>query len=89
MIWQVDDEPAAQVKTANVNVADYARGMNWFALGRLTLKPGQHELTLVIPETAEGASGRYVAGIDAVVFSRDAFKPNGTEKPDLKARAAP
>lgn len=89
LIWQVDDEPAVQLKSANPTGSEYARGMAWYSLGRLTLKPGRHDLTLIFPDPAEGAGGRFVAGIDAVVFSRDAFKPNGAEKPVFKARTEP
>ena len=82
LIWQVDEEPAVEVKTVTPVGDDYARDMVWYQLGRATLQAGKHQLLLVVPEKAAG--GRYTAAIDAVVLSRDAFKPNGVEKPVTK-----
>ncbi|HEU4751531.1 MAG TPA: hypothetical protein VFU47_00385, partial [Armatimonadota bacterium] len=88
LIWQIDDEPAVELKGATAVGGSYSAGMTWFNLGRATLKLGRHELTLVIPEKATGGTGRFVAGIDAVVLSRDAFTPSGIEKPSGLARSA-
>jgi len=89
LIWQVDEEPPVLVTTANPEGVDYAPGMGWFLLGRMTLKVGRHELTIAAPEKAAGPSGRYAAAIDAIVFSRQPFKPNGVVRPFGKASAAP
>src|SRR5207249_2578472 len=81
LYWQIDDEPAAPLKTAEPAGPDYSAGMAWFKLGMVTLKPGRHELLLAFPERSPEADGRYSAAIDAVVLSREAFKPNGIQKP--------
>lgn len=84
MIWQIDDEPAVEVKSATAVGDDYGRGLAWFNMGRTALKAGPHELTLVIGQKAEGAGGRFNAAIDAVVLSREPFKPQGSGKPVIK-----
>lgn len=81
MIWQVDDEPGVPMNTVTPQGGDYATGMAWYHLGRMTLKAGRHELVLVFPDKT--AAGRFQAGIDAIVISQSSFKPNGTEKPRL------
>lgn len=81
MLWQLDDEPAAPVKGENAQSTEYCSGMAWINLGRITLKTGHHELVLVVTE--KSPAGRYQAGIDAIVISQAAFKPNGVEKPRL------
>jgi hypothetical protein len=88
LVWQLDEEPPVPLNTANPQGEDYSTGMAWFSLGRLALKTGRHTLTIVVPEKAPGPGGRFVAGLDAVVFSRDAFKPNGTQKPHYRTAAA-
>ncbi len=89
LIWQIDEEPALEAKKVEPVDQGYARGMAWFMLGRVTLKQGVHELTLVVPKRAEGPNGRYSAGIDAIVFSREAFKPQGATKPYDVVRSSP
>jgi len=84
LIWQLDEEPAVELPKPEAEGADYAPGMGWYMLGRMTLKAGRHELTLVVPERSDGDKGRYSAAFDAIVFAREAFKPNGTEKPSGK-----
>jgi hypothetical protein len=84
-VWQIDDEPAVSLPTATVKGEDYTTGMAWFFLGRVALQAGRHTLTIVVPERAPGPGGRYSAGLDAVVFSRDEFKPNGIQKPHFRA----
>jgi hypothetical protein len=81
LIWQVDEEPAVSVNSVTPVGNDYARDMTWYQLGRATLQAGKHQLLLVVPDKAAGPGGRYTAAIDAVVLSRDPFKPNGVEKP--------
>jgi hypothetical protein len=81
LIWAVDDEPAVPVNQATPVGADYSPGMAWTLLGRLTLKQGLHELTLIVPGPAPDSGGRFRAAIDALVISRDGFKPNGIERP--------
>jgi hypothetical protein len=81
LIWQIDEEPAVEVNSAMMTGESYSPGMGWYSLGRLTLKAGRHELALVIPEKTAGASPRFAAAVDAVLLTRDAFTPNGVEKP--------
>ncbi len=89
LVWQIDDEPPASLDKADPVGEDYAGGMAWFQLGRATLKAGRHELVVAVPRPADGPSGRFVAGLDAVVFSRDRFQPRGVEKPVLKLTPLP
>lgn len=77
--WQVDAEPATVVQDAPAVGGEYAPGMSWFRLGRVTLKPGRHELTVAIQKP--GAGGRYVAGIDVLLLARGEFEPRGVERP--------
>lgn len=88
LVWQVDEEPPVSLNTANPQGEDYSTGMAWFSLGRLALKAGRHSLTIVVPDKAPGPGGRFSAGLDAVVFSRDAFKPNGIQRPHYRTAAA-
>ena len=81
LVWQVDDELPVTQSTVTPVGGEYAAGMTWFRLGQLTLKAGRHELSLAITQKAEGAGGRYVAGVDTVVFTRPGFQPRGIEKP--------
>jgi hypothetical protein len=81
LLWQIDDEVAVELRQAEPKGADYASGLAWFTLGRLTLKAGRHELTLVVAEKAEGEGGKYAAGIDTVVLSQEPFNPRGIERP--------
>jgi hypothetical protein len=89
LVWQIDDEPAVPVSRAEAVGPDYAGGMAWFSLGRVTLRAGRHELILAVPHRADGPHGRFSAGFDAVVLSRGPFRPNGSEKPVHRAPAAP
>ena len=86
LIWQIDEETAVPVKSVEPVDAGYARGMAWYQIGRVTLKQGVHELTLVVPKRGDGPNGRFVAGIDAVVLSREPFKPSGATKPYEKMK---
>lgn len=79
--WQIDDEPANSLETAEPVGNDFAGGMAWYQLGRATLQQGRHEFTLVTPSRGSGTDPRFVAGFDAIVFSREPFRPNGAEKP--------
>lgn len=88
LIWQIDDEPAVSLPSATPLGEDYTTGMAWYQLGRVALKAGRHTLTIVVPEKAPGPGGRYSAGLDAVVLTRDAFKPNGIQKPHFRTAAA-
>jgi len=83
LVWAVDEEPPVTVRNATPAGGEYAPGFGWTLLGRLTLKTGLHEISLIIPEPAEG--GRYRTAIDALVISRDGFKPNGIERPATRA----
>ncbi|MFN3652480.1 MAG: hypothetical protein ACK47B_23130 [Armatimonadota bacterium] len=83
LIWQIDDEPAQEVRSVARAGEEYARGLAWFSLGRLTLKAGRHELLIAIAEKAETGSRRYFGSLDAIVFSREPFRPNGVEKPAI------
>lgn len=85
LVWQVDDEPASELPRGEAVGPDYAGGMAWFRLGRVTLQAGRHVLTLVVPEKAD--SGRFSAGVDALVLSRSPFQPRGSEKPAWIAAA--
>jgi hypothetical protein len=90
LVWQLNDEPAVPADSVTPTGADYAAGMAWFQLGRVTLATGRHELVLAVPRRAEGGSGRYLAALDAIVLSREPFQPNGAQKPySLGRRAAP
>jgi hypothetical protein len=81
IVWQVDEEPSVTLKTAQAVGADYAAGLAWYQLGRMTLKAGEHSITLLVGDKFEGPEGRYTAGVDALVVSRDPFTPKGTQKP--------
>jgi len=85
LIWQIDDEPANELKDVPPAGGEYAPGMAWFLLGKAPLKPGHHELTLVVPQPAEGTGARFSAGIDVVVVSPEPFRPSGVAKPGLGA----
>jgi hypothetical protein len=89
LVWTVDDSPAVQVDAATPVGQDYAPGLAWFLLGKVTLQIGRHDLTLVVPQRSGGADGRFTGGIDAVVLSREPFQPKGAEKPAMKAPPRP
>lgn len=91
LIWQLDEEPPVVASAPTVAGPDYVDGMAWFSLGRMTLKTGRHSLVLVVPERSAGPEGRFLAGIDAVVVSREPFHPKGIERPPIQstARAGP
>ncbi len=89
MVWQVDDEPPAEVSSATTTAGpEYAPGISWFQLGRVTLRPGRHEVSLIFPEKAPGDSGRYSFAIDALVLSREPFRPTGAAKPPVRIAVA-
>jgi hypothetical protein len=88
LVWQLDDEPEVFVGTVESVESDYTANMGWFMLGRVTLQVGRHSLILSVPEKAASPGGRYAAGIDAIVLSREPFKPNGIQKPEIRIPAS-
>jgi hypothetical protein len=79
--WSVDSYPPALVAAAKPVGDDYAPGLCWYSLGRVTLQRGHHVLTLAVPNRAGGDKDRYQFGIDAIVLARAPFQPHGTEPP--------
>lgn len=84
--WALDSEAPKPVAPGDASGREYAPGFDWRLLGEVKLQGGRHVLTLSVPERAGGPDGRFVAGIDAVLFSRVPFQPHGIEKPYFKAR---
>ncbi len=84
IVWQLDEEPPGEVTQPTAVGGDYVEGMSWFNLGKLTLQPGRHELSIVVPDRAGGDRGRYSFGVDAIVISRVPFRPAGAQKPPLQ-----
>ena len=87
LVWQVDDEALSTVRKPTAVGGDYAPGMTWFQLGRLTLGEGRHEISLVVTEK-NAESGRFAATFDSLVVSREPFQPNGVLRPVPKRDGA-
>ncbi len=88
LVWQLDEEPEAQVTSASPHGSDYTPGMAWYSLGKTTLKVGRHTLSLRVPESSATAEGKYAGGIDVIMLTRDGSKPSGIDKPYGKLRAS-
>jgi hypothetical protein len=59
--------------------APYAGSFAWFKAGSANLTAGQHAISLMVTRTSPDAP--YSAAIDALLFTKQAFTPNGTERP--------
>lgn len=84
LVWQLNDEDPVELKSAEA-ASLYGKELGWYRLGNMALPKGRHFVTLIASAPAVGGEddGRYRAAIDAVVFSRRPFTPQGSERPTL------
>jgi hypothetical protein len=84
--WRLDDRTPA-LATADDAARRYAPGLGWTRLGQAQLAPGRHVLTIATTESAP--SGGYHMAIDALVLAREAFQPNGVQRPESRSASEP
>jgi hypothetical protein len=62
----------------------YAPGLSWTRLGVMRLEPGRYRLNLSV---GERAGDRYLFRVDALLFAREPFRPDGSRKPTWRVKA--
>ena len=86
--WRVDDGPWSVVtptENLSTDLMEIVRWCEvaWVPMGRVTLDPGSHRLDIrfAIGKDADGKVQRLIYTSDALVLSRDEFRPNGKHPP--------
>jgi hypothetical protein len=70
-----------QAVTPSLSTSPYADSIAWFKVDTVDLTRGQHTVTLQV--TRSSPDTPYSAAIDALLFTKLPFAPNGSEKPPL------
>jgi hypothetical protein len=67
--------PPSRVAVESVR---YGSGLAWTRLGSVRLEPGRYRLSLAV---SERNGDRYLFRVDALLFAREPFRPDGVRKP--------
>jgi hypothetical protein len=65
--------------------APYAPGLTRTRLGSARLDPGRYQLTLAV---SERSGDRFLFRVDALLFAREPFRPDGIRKPTWRVKTA-
>jgi hypothetical protein len=85
-VWLIDNGQARSSAEATTAGSPYmSNQFVWMNLGRVQLDKGPHTLTLRVVEQAQ--AGRYALALDALMFTRGIFSPNGIARPTIMTLA--
>jgi hypothetical protein len=79
--WRVDDRTPSLV-LPDETAHRYSDRLGWTRLGQVQLSRGPHTVAIAVTEPAQ--KGGYHLDLDAIVFAREPFQPDGVKRPGFK-----
>jgi len=83
VLWSIDSG-AWQGAAESVPSQTYADGFAWTRLGAAQLARGKHVFRIRVSERRREPNDAWVASIDALVFAKGTFNPDGIKKPPVE-----
>ncbi len=82
--WNVDESSWMPIKDIVTTGNPYASGLYWSKIGTLHLTRGKHVLRFRLDGRRKQPDNNYVMSIDALMITREPFRPDGARRPDMQ-----